>query len=64
MTAYGFLKTKFSYFHRISLNKYLFFPYFHLMSMLLTNIQICELLSWRLYRRSGGGDAYLESYFC
>ena len=34
------------------------------MSILLTNIQICGLLSWGWDRGSGGGHGYLESDFC
>ena len=37
--------TFFSYFQRISLNKYLLFPCFHLVLMLLKNIYFCDLLS-------------------
>ena len=61
-TVYRFLKinTIFSYFHRISLNKYLLFPYFHLVLMLLTIIQPCDLLTWCWYGGRGGGDGDLD----
>ena len=67
MIVYRLLKTNtvFFYFHRISLNKYLFFLYFHLVSMLLTNVYSCDLRSWCFYYGKGGGDGYLESTaFC
>ena len=52
----GFLKQIlfFFCFHRIPFNKYLFFPYFHLVSMLLINVWSCDLLSWCFYSGVGG----------
>ena len=59
--VYRFLKTNF---HRIFSGKYLFLPFFHLISMLLTNNQTCNLLFWCLYMGRSGRDEYLELDIC